>query len=127
MSVGLIFGAKTAAEISLLWQDNELPHDRERRNKQDDRPPRCQEQSTCDRQEGQTHIHRISCVVVGSGQNESFRRANGDEAWLCAAKLADARERESHPSDEAQDANDRGKETCGDWQGPATIEQDADE
>src|SRR5258708_5163396 len=127
MGVGLVVGAETAPEIPLLWQDDELLHDRERRNKQDDRPPRRQEQSTRNREEGQTHIHRISCVVVGAGQNERFRRANGDDACFRATKSADAGERESHPSDEAQDTTDRAEETCGEWQRPATIEQDADE
>jgi hypothetical protein len=118
-STGLIFGAETAPEISLLWQDDELLHDRERRNKQDERPPRCQEQPTSDREERQTHIHRVPCVVVGARQNERFQWANGDDARFRAAKSTDAGGRDSQPSDDEEGPSDRGQwRPCGDWQRP---------
>ena len=59
-SVVLIFSAETAPEISFLWQDDELLHERECRNKQDHRTPRRKEQSTGDREERQTHVHRVT-------------------------------------------------------------------
>src|SRR5260370_41342562 len=37
--VGVVFGAETAPEIELLWQDHELLHDREHRHKQNEQPP----------------------------------------------------------------------------------------